>query len=310
MSTALVSVTNTLEETMTLGNILAQSGFFADSRQAAQAVVKVLAGRELGFGPIASMTGINIIKGKVALSANLMAAAIKRSGRYDYRVTEHSASVCTITFYELGKVAGVSTFSMDDAKQAGLLSGGESGNWQKYPKNMLFARALSNGAKWYCPDLSGGPLYTPDELGATIDGESGEVIQATNVHVVDVDTGELKDSPPPPPAANGNGKADPGSEPMSEVQRKALHAVGQDFYGAEWNNKRPELVTAATRGRSTSSTDLTNDEAAVLISALRKRVNARNAAEAAKANAAPIEQTDMLEEAAAANPQSAYSAGL
>jgi hypothetical protein len=30
---------------------------------------------------------------------------------------------------------------------------------------MLYARALSNGAKWYCPDVFGGPIYTPDELG-------------------------------------------------------------------------------------------------------------------------------------------------
>jgi hypothetical protein len=41
---------------------------------------------------------------------------------------------------------------------------------------MYFSRALSNGAKWYCPDLSNGPLYTPDELGLTVDGETGEVI--------------------------------------------------------------------------------------------------------------------------------------
>lgn len=48
---------------------------------------------------------------------------------------------------------------------------------------MLFARAISNGAKWYCPDLSGGPLYTPDELGAQVDGETGEVIDAPRIVV-------------------------------------------------------------------------------------------------------------------------------
>ena len=66
-------------DTMTLGTVLARSGYFQDARDAAQAVVKVLAGRELGFPPIASMRGIHIIKGQVALSANLIAAAIKRS---------------------------------------------------------------------------------------------------------------------------------------------------------------------------------------------------------------------------------------
>ena len=181
-----------LSETMELGQLLAQSGFFADSRQAAQAVVKVLAGRELGFGPIASMTGVNIINGKVALSANLMAAAIKRSGRYNYRVVELSDTSCRIDFFEGGERIGSSVFTTADATKAGLTTG----NWQKFPRNMLFARALSNGVKWYCPDLAGGPLYTPDELGAQVDGETGEIIDAPAVTVV---------APTPTHAPAGNG---------------------------------------------------------------------------------------------------------
>jgi hypothetical protein len=36
-------------DVMGLGEVLARSGFFSDTRDAAQAVVKVLAGQELGF---------------------------------------------------------------------------------------------------------------------------------------------------------------------------------------------------------------------------------------------------------------------
>lgn len=162
----------TLADTMRLGDILARSGYFADSREAAQAVVKVLAGQELGFGPIASMTGVNIIKGNVTLSANLIAAAIKRSGRYNYRVRKMTDAECSIEFFEGGESLGISTFTAEDAKTAGL----SGDNWRKFPRNMLFARAISNGAKWFCPDLGGGPLYTPDELGATVDSETGEIV--------------------------------------------------------------------------------------------------------------------------------------
>ena len=46
MTQALTTYT-TFDETMSLGDLLAKSGFFPDSRTAAQAVVKVLAGRDV-----------------------------------------------------------------------------------------------------------------------------------------------------------------------------------------------------------------------------------------------------------------------
>lgn len=58
---------NNLTDIQRLGNILAASGYFSDAREMAQAAVKVMAGQELGIPPVASMMGINIIKGKVAL---------------------------------------------------------------------------------------------------------------------------------------------------------------------------------------------------------------------------------------------------
>lgn len=202
METALTIHNPSLSETMELGNLLAQSGFFADSRGAAQAVVKVLAGRELGFGPIASMTGINIIQGRVSISANLMAAAIKRSGRYDYLVKEMTATRCNIEFRErVGDkwiVIGFSEFTDKDAQKAGTK------NMDKFPRNMLFARAMSNGARWFTPDIFGGPVYTPEELGATVDGETGEVIDAPRIIV--------EQPAPTAPTAPSNGKQTPASD--------------------------------------------------------------------------------------------------
>lgn len=178
MSNALATKFNSIEDLSRVGDVFVRSGFFADTRDAAQAIVKVMAGQELGFAPIASMTGVYIVKGKVSLSANLIAAAVKRSGRYTFRVRQHDAQICEIEFFELDKAGnkesiGVSSFSMKEAAQAGLAS---SATWKNFPRNMLYARAMSNGAKWFCPDVFGGPVYTPDELGATIDGETGEVI--------------------------------------------------------------------------------------------------------------------------------------
>lgn len=148
-----------------LARYFQQSGLFPDLQSEAQAYVKVVAGRELGLGPLASVSGLNVIKGRVTFSANLLASMVKRHPRYDYRVAEHNERGCRIVFTEGGEEIGVSTFTMEDAKRAGL--GGM--NWTKYPQAMLFARALTQGVRWFCPDVTAGaPAYSPEELRDTI----------------------------------------------------------------------------------------------------------------------------------------------
>lgn len=153
-------------DALKIGNTLARSGYFADAKQEAQAVVKVLKGLELGIGPVTAMTEVHIVQGKPALSATLIAALIKRSGRYDYRITAHTDRECVIEFFEKRadkwESSGTSSFTVEDAARAGLAI---RETWQKFPRNMLFARALSNGARWYCADVFGGAVYTPEELG-------------------------------------------------------------------------------------------------------------------------------------------------
>jgi hypothetical protein len=162
---------NTIDDLQRLGEILSKSGFFEDCKQAAQAVVKILAGAELGFPAFSSMCGIFIIKGKPAIGANLMAAAVKRSTRYDYRVLELSDRICKIAFFDGEREIGISEFSAADAQKAGTQ------NMGKFPRNMLFARAMSNGCRWFTPDIFlGAAVYTPEELGATVD-EDGNVIE-------------------------------------------------------------------------------------------------------------------------------------
>jgi hypothetical protein len=156
-----------------IAEVFAKSGFFQDARDVAQCAVKLIAGRELGIPAIAAMTGIYLVKGRITLSANLMATLIKRSGRYNYRVRRLDSEACAIDFFEDGQVVGESVFTIEDAVTAGIAHGD---NWKHYPRNMLFARALSNGAKWYCPDLFAGPVYTPDELGGQVDAVSGEPV--------------------------------------------------------------------------------------------------------------------------------------
>jgi hypothetical protein len=131
---------------------------FPDIKSAAQAIVKIQAGAELGIAPFAAMSGIHIISGKPTIGAGVMAAMVKASGKYNYRVTEQTDKVCSIDYYEGAEMIGTSTFTIEDAKKAGTK------NTDKFPRNMLFARAMSNGVKWYTPDVFAGPVYVPEEM--------------------------------------------------------------------------------------------------------------------------------------------------
>lgn len=163
-----------LAEIRDMGEMLARSGYFNDVKHMSQAVAKMLAGIELGFSPMAAMTGIYFVKGRLTLGSNMLAQAVKRSGKYDYRVRELTDRLCRIDFLQGDDLLGTSEFTMDDARRADLIK--DDGAWEKWPRNMLFARALSNGVRFYCPDaLSTGPTYTPEELGAEVD-EDGNFI--------------------------------------------------------------------------------------------------------------------------------------
>lgn len=151
-----------LTEIATISKTFAESGLFADAKNAAQAMVKVLAGQEIGIPPFAAMSGIHVIQGKPVLGSGLIASRVKGSGKYDYQVVEHNEKVCNIDFFMGANKIGNSTFTIEDAKKAGTK------NLDKFPKNMLFARAISNGVKWYCPDVFAGPVYVPEEMN-TID---------------------------------------------------------------------------------------------------------------------------------------------
>lgn len=149
-----------VDEMARVSKALAQSQRFGQLSIEA-AFVSVLAGQELGIPPFAAITGIHVIQGKPVLGAGILAGLVKASPKYDYRVHEHTDEVCVIAFFEGGDHVGDSSFSMADAKKAGLL---KNPTWTNFSRNMLFARAMSNGCAWYCPDLTMGRVYVEGEF--------------------------------------------------------------------------------------------------------------------------------------------------
>lgn len=151
-------IVRTAADALSIGEVFFKSGLFQDIKSVHQAVVKILAGQEMGISPMASMNGIHIIAGKPVVGAGLMAARVKSFGKYDYKVKQHDDKACSIEFFQGKESLGISTFTIEDAKKAGTK------NLDKFPRNMLFARAMSNGVKWYTPDIYEQPVYVPEEM--------------------------------------------------------------------------------------------------------------------------------------------------
>ena len=148
-------------EQIAIGRIMAASGMFAergitDTRQGiAQAIMTVQAGHELGFMPMESMQGIFWVKGRLFISGDLIAASIKRHPKYDYRVTEETATKCTIQFSQVGAngnlvIIGETSYTIEQAKRMGDFA--KKTTYKEHPEDMLFARAMTKGARRHCPD--------------------------------------------------------------------------------------------------------------------------------------------------------------
>lgn len=165
----------TIQDALTVAKVAADSRLY--KLDVPQAAMQVMAGAELGLGPVASLRSIHMVKGKPVMDYTVLGALVKRSGRYDYGVMlirDDQGNVtgqrwnereCVLEFFEHfeggRRVVGLSEFTWEDAKRAGLTS---KDNWKNHPKAMLMARAVSQGVRAYCPDVTMGGVYVEGEI--------------------------------------------------------------------------------------------------------------------------------------------------
>ena len=184
----LIKTGEVLNELMEYGKVFADSKVFPDISSAAQGAVKILAGREVGLSPMQAINSFYFVSGKLGMASQTMGALIKKSGKYDYEPINLTTEGCTIAFYRVNngtkEKLGESTFDKARAAKAGIIN---KDNWKNYPENMYFARALANGARWFCPDAISG-FYTVEEL------QDLEPNKEERIITLDAETGEVKEN--------------------------------------------------------------------------------------------------------------------
>jgi hypothetical protein len=161
---------------MSLGQLaktIAGSGCFGRDVNPYVAAVKILAGNEIGIGPVEAMRGLHVFDGKIELGSAVMASKIKSSGAYDYEVAKCDDEGTILECFEKSHRTGEwrplpkIVFALEEARKAGLLN--KKGPWQTYPADMCFARALSRFFRRYCPHLAGGAVYAEGEVSVDLE---------------------------------------------------------------------------------------------------------------------------------------------
>jgi len=123
--------------------MLHKSGLAPSALKSPESVLFViLAGRDLGLSPTASLRSINVIQGKVEVGADMQLSLFKRAGGTATWL-ELTDTVAELKMVHPNGDCHTERFTMEDAKRAKL--GGD--NWSKYPKAMLRSRCITAGMK-------------------------------------------------------------------------------------------------------------------------------------------------------------------
>jgi len=163
-----------LDDLARLGQWLAwsESGKDDERSRGAAAALRLYYARELGLTPMAAAS-LSVIAGKLVIGADLARALARRSG-YRVRRIQSDDQVCIadIVVIQTGEILGDATFTIEDARRAGLIR--DRSAWKTHPARMLWARASVYAIKDHTPEVL---------LGIVLDDEQREIEQAQTTDV-------------------------------------------------------------------------------------------------------------------------------
>lgn len=149
----------TFEQAMTFSNMLAESDLVPkDFRgKPGNCMIAMQWGSELGLKPLQALSNIAVVNGRAALWGDAVIALVRSSSVCEYVVETDDGRTATCRAKRKGEPEHVVTFSMEDAKLAGLA--GKQGPWTQYPKRMRQMRARAFALRDVFPDvLRGMPI--------------------------------------------------------------------------------------------------------------------------------------------------------
>ena len=181
-------------EIETRGDAMKMARFLATSElipkplqgKPADVMVVMMGARDLGISDFRALQSVNVIQGRLTLTAELMRGLVSASPQCEYlRLVESSDKQATFETKRKGHPEPSSyTYTLGDASKAGLIN---KDNWKKHTKEMLVARASAGICRLVYSDVLSGLVYTPDEI------KEGVVMDALEVIDVKVDPAASKE---------------------------------------------------------------------------------------------------------------------
>jgi hypothetical protein len=228
---------------------LVPTGFLPESiKTPQQAMAIMLTGKELGLPPMQAIRGINIIKGNPTIKPELMLAmCLQRIPGFQYEFRNCDNKSATFACKRPSMMSEyVSTFTMEDAKTAGLTG---NPSWTKYPGNMLRWRAVANALHIVAPDVLVG-IYTPEEIGAEVNAD-GSV------------TSEWQQQNAPEPITVEAEIVEDDKATPNDIRR--IHAIAGQKFGktkdvAEESKAKFKAIKEQVLGADKPSNEMTVDE--------------------------------------------------
>jgi hypothetical protein len=246
-----------------LAGKIARTPFVPRAMQGNPAIVAaaILTGRELGLGPMTSLRGLDVIEGKVAMTAQMLLARIYRAGHRVVWVAANDKEARVRIERGDGLGEAEAGWTIGDAQRAGIAG---KAVWSKYPRAMLRARALTEAAAMACPDVALGLEGAPDHA----DTEAAPA--RIQVHAPEPEP----DPQPEPDVVEAEIVEEEEPEPITGPQMRMMSALirkHEQTTGTPLDREERRNLIARLAGIDQLATakDLTKEEASRVIDALQ-----------------------------------------
>lgn len=182
MSNALTTKTSTFDlSPQTFDQALTFSQYLADSDMVPKdykgkpgnCLIAMQWGAEVGLKPLQALQNLAVINGRPALWGDSVIAIVRGSPLCEYVIETDDGQTATCKVKRRGEPEQIRTFSVDDARAAGLA--GKQGPWTQFPKRMRQMRARAFALRDVFPDVLRGLPVAEEIMDTPTERHMGQV---------------------------------------------------------------------------------------------------------------------------------------